>query len=238
MASYIVDTAPGLLLNVALAAVDGMTRGVTVTAMPVLLSSSPASPLASTSASAGGAWWAAAVLGAIATNGGGWIASSLGMHRAQWTAGAPPILSGFGFWSTLDVWGAMLSGVVYAALTRTYPALNSLGDVLAACIPDELRDAGLLKRAGGQVVSNDTARAIAVFLLGALFVLRALALQVREWCGAAARARAVKDEIKDTVPLIPATVVKSPVEASPAAASGAKPKKRKNRKGRSPSAAA
>jgi len=229
MASFIVNTAPSLPFNLAMSAVDGMTRGVTITAMPALI--------AAAGSSASG-WWTAALLGAIATNGGGWIAQILGMHKAQWTPGRPAILDG-GILGTLDVWGAIIVSVVYAALTRTYPALEPVGDFLSARVPDTLRDAGFAAKATtGQVVTKDTARAIAVLVLGSLFALRALVTQICAWTAsrpdrAAAAAKAKKEVGVKTKPVPAAAapdVVKSPTEVS----ESPKPKKRRARKSKSP----
>jgi hypothetical protein len=189
--------------------------------MPALVAGAPVSA---------GGWWATAILGVIATNGGGWIAQTLGMNQAKWTTGKPAVLDG-GVWSTLDIWGAMLCAVVYGALTRAYPALEPVGDFLSARIPSELRDASVVAKAtGGPVVTKDTARAIAVVLLGSLFAVRAVVVQILQWRSVASRTAAVKKEITETVKLVPATVVKSPAEVT----GSPKPKKRKARKSKSP----
>lgn len=219
MASFIVSTAPTLPLNLALSAVDGMCRGVTITAMPVLASKS--------SVSAGG-WWASAILGAIATNGGGWIAQAVGMNKASWTIERPAILDG-GILGTLDVWGAMLCGVIYASLTRAYPPLNRVGDWVGALIPDELHDASVKAKSTGAVVSPDTARAIAVLVLGCLFAARTITTQAIAWRRAP---KVAEKKAEAKVKTSPPKVVKSPAEATPNASP--KPKKRKARKSKSP----
>lgn len=216
MALFIVQTAPTLPFNLAMSVVDGMARGVAITAVPTLVANSTV---------AAGGWWATAILGAVATNGGGWVVQLLGLSHARWTIGRPNILGG-GILGTLDVWGAMLCSIVYCALTRTYSELAPVTDFLAQHIPDELRDA---KAAGP--VSNDTARAIAVLLLTGLFAARVITTQVLAWRKAPRRVQTkVEPPVKNSNTAA-AVVVKTPVEKSglESATSSPKPRKRKTK---------
>jgi hypothetical protein len=216
MALFIVQTAPTLPFNLAMSVVDGMARGVAITAVPTLVANSTV---------AAGGWWATAILGAVATNGGGWVVQLLGLSHAQWTIGRPNILGG-GILGTLDVWGAILCSIVYCALTRTYSELAPVTDFLAQHIPDELRDA---KAAGP--VSNDTARAIAVLLLTGLFAARVITTQVLAWRNAPRRVQTKVEPPVKTSNTAAAVVVKTPVEKSglESATSSPKPRKRKTK---------
>lgn len=150
----ILSSAPALPLGLTLSLVDGMTRGVSVASMPALTEASP---------STAGSWLAPAVLGAVATCGGGWIAQTLGLADSTWTMGRPAVLAG-GLWATMDVWGAIVAGIAYSALDGRYPALKGVRPLVAEALPDDLE------------INTGVARAVAVLILAGLFAARTLAI--------------------------------------------------------------
>lgn len=148
----ILSQAPSLLLGLVLSLVDGMLRGTAVSSMPALAEASP---------STHGSWLAPALLGAVATCGGGWIAQTLGLAQDTWTMGRPAALGG-GLWATMEVWGAMLAGIAYSALDRKYAALEKVRPLFAEALPHDLE------------IDTGVARAVAVLILVGLFAARTL----------------------------------------------------------------
>nr|WPS94680.1 nucleoside-diphosphate kinase [Naematelia aurantialba] len=159
LAEYVVATAPALPYQLVGSYIDGMTRGVTIASVPSAIA---ASGLAGTS------WLTPVVLSGLAVSGGGWAVQLLGMHEKEWSLGVPGVLKG-GILNTLDFWGGMLVGLVYAVLMRTHAEFSLLSDYTAAVIPDDLQAKGTKA-----LVSPDTARAICVLLLGSLLAARAV----------------------------------------------------------------
>ncbi|GMK56498.1 hypothetical protein CspeluHIS016_0303380 [Cutaneotrichosporon spelunceum] len=153
----VVSQAPSLPLGLVLSFIDGMARGVTVASMPSLTESSPKTA---------GSWLAPIVLGVIATCGGGWIAQTLGLARESWTIGRPSVLGG-GVWDTLDVWAAVIAGVVYSALVGNYPALRKLRPLVVETLPSDLE------------ITPGVARAVAVLVFTSLFAARTIATCLR-----------------------------------------------------------
>lgn len=148
---------PALPLSLVLSLVDGMTRGVSIASMPALTEATNTTK---------GSWLAPALLGAIATCGGGWIAQTLGLTQSEWTMGRPAALAG-GFWSTMDVWGAIVAGIAYSALDGRYPALQGVRPLVAEALPEDLE------------INTDVARAVAVLIIAGLFAARALYTALR-----------------------------------------------------------
>lgn len=99
---FVVDTIPSFLLNIFLAALDGLLRGTGSCGM------------ASAVVSKGLPAWSGIVLAPIATCGGGWLAQLLGIGDG--IPRAPSVLNG-GVMGTLDVWGSMATAAIYLALT-------------------------------------------------------------------------------------------------------------------------
>ncbi len=153
----VIGSAPALPLGLVLSLVDGLTRGVSVASMPALTEASTKTA---------GSWLAPAVLGAIATCGGGWIAQTLGLAKESWAMGRPAVLGG-GVWDTLDVWAAMLATVAYSALDGRYPALRKVRPLVTEALPDDLE------------INTGVARAVAVLIFAGLFAARALAIYFR-----------------------------------------------------------
>ncbi|ORY30992.1 hypothetical protein BCR39DRAFT_455343, partial [Naematelia encephala] len=161
LSEYIVTTAPSLPYNLVGAYIDGMTRGVTITSLPEALSLSGVK---------GTSWFTPIILSGLAVSGGGWAVQLLGMHEKEWGMGVPGVLRG-GILNTLDFWGGMLVGIVYAALMRTHPEFSALSDFTASVLPDDLQVKGTKA-----LVTPETARAICVLLLGSLLAARAITL--------------------------------------------------------------
>ncbi|CAK9783117.1 hypothetical protein CC85DRAFT_284132 [Cutaneotrichosporon oleaginosum] len=200
----LLGSAPALPLGLALSLVDGLTRGVSVASMPALTEASPQTA---------GSWLAPAVLGAIATCGGGWIAQMLGLARESWAIGRPSVLGG-GVWDTLDVWAAMIAGVAYSALDGRYPALQKVRPLIADALPDDLE------------INGSVARAVAVLIFTGLFALRTLAVYFRPAVKATehriqakaaslpSKAAALSEKTKAEVPVIQAAMPSEKAQAS------------------------
>ena len=158
LSDYIASTTP-TPVNIFGSYIDGMTRGTTIGSLPSLISTAGLSSNA----------WTTAILGGIATCGGGWIASGLGMNADEWKLGMPSVLNG-GLLDTLDLWAGMLVAILYAALSRSHEELEPISSYLAGVLPDDL--VLLTAKTGGAVVSTDIARAICVLVLGSLLCAR------------------------------------------------------------------
>lgn len=220
--------APAVPLSLALALVDGLTRGVAITSMPAL--------------APGMSWITPIILGAIATCGGGWIAQGMGMHKAAWAAGVPSVLDG-GVLGTLDVWGAMLGGLLYVALTQKHAALDGVRS-LGLALPKEYRVTDEYGDDLG-IVDVGAARALVVILLTGLFAARSITELAVRWRARPSVKRDVRvsvtpapeqKSVKAPSPTTSAVVEKSPVEKVSSEAAP-KPRKRKTRSKKSKSPA-
>lgn len=167
MASYIQQTCPTPIWNLAAAAIDGLTRGTTICALPSLLAA----------AKVPATWWTTALLSAIAINGGGLSVQLLGLDQEDWKLGMPAVLKG-GILNTLDFWGGAMTGLLYASLLRLHPQLAPISDLLATALPADLRPLGANAQMGAAVTTPGHARAIAVLFLSALFIARVVTLMV------------------------------------------------------------
>jgi hypothetical protein len=206
MASYITKTAPSLLLNLAFAAIDGMTRGTTIASLP------PALATVGTTTT----WWTLALLSAITTTGGGWIVSLFGLNEGKWTLHKPHFLDG-GLLNTLDVWGAMLVALINDVLRRAHPELDSLFFRVLPLLPSNAVTLGPTDESPA-FVHPEAGRAICVLLMGSLLAGRAVLQAASTWRKEAKKARKAtkkKDEadlkVRHTEKKI--TVVKSPAMA-------------------------
>ncbi|TXT08656.1 hypothetical protein VHUM_02784 [Vanrija humicola] len=225
LAEFIASTLPALPLALLTAGLDGLLRGVAITLVPALTA-------AFVPPNARYGWFAPVLLSAVATCGGGWIVQAFGLHKARWALGRPAVLDG-GLLNTLDVWGAALTALLYLTLTGAYPTLRPLGSAFASSLPADLTGGD---KAPGALVSHDTARAIAVVFLTALFAARALTTSAVSWRNslastAGAELKRDADEPADSEK--PSAVLKAGAEPE-LGVSAPKQRKRKHKKAKSP----
>lgn len=207
LSRFIIDVTPPILFNIVTAYIDGIVRGTTISAVPNLLS-------LTNNNSAHSNWLGAVLLSGVAVCGGGWIVSGLGLHKSQWELGVPSVLTG-GLLDTLDLWGGMVSGLVYISLLRLYPEqLDGVSNVLRGVLPAELLALGA-ESGKTAVTTKETARAIAVLVYGSLLCARVITKAIMERKpGATAKSKkAVKKAIKELEKVTPVEVevVKTPV---------------------------
>lgn len=104
--------------------------------------------------------------------------SGFGLNQAEWTVGVPTVLQG-GLLNTLDFWGGMIAGVIYAALLRLYPEFDGISTALHTVLPGELHAVGAAS-AKTAVTSQDTARAVTVLVYGSLLCARVITKAVMD----------------------------------------------------------
>ena len=109
------------------------------------------------------------MLSGIVVSSSGWLVSGYRLNEVEWGLGMPNVLTG-GILDTLDLWGGMLVGLVYAALTRSHPELNPLSIALAQILPTDIQAVGAVP-----LVTPDIGRAICVLLFGSLLSARVIA---------------------------------------------------------------
>lgn len=165
LSNFVVSTCTPLLLNLVTAAVDGLIRGTAIASLPPALSASGVKS----------SWWAQ-VLSGIAVSSSGWLVTGLGLNESEWRLSVPSVLHG-GVLNTLDLWGGMVAGLVYAGLTRSHPDLAGLGDTIAAVLPSHMVSIRSVPNDDSKVkptVSPNIARAITVVILASLFLARVI----------------------------------------------------------------
>ena len=162
LSSFITTTTP-TFVDLSGAYVDGVARGLAIASIPTSLSGTKladASP------------WTVAFLTGIAHSSGAWVIQMFNLNAPKWSLGVPAILSGKSnhLLESMDLWAGMLIALVYYALMGMYKELEPLSGVLRVILPDDV----MLKtaRLGGPIVDADTARAVAVLLLGSLLFAR------------------------------------------------------------------
>lgn len=159
LAAFITSTAPAVPFNVFTAYIDGITRGATISALPALIGSSGKTSN----------WFTTTLLSGIGICGGGWLVQLFGLSLPEWSLGVPSVLNG-GLLNTMDFWGGMGVGIVYAALTGDHAEFEPIGNLFASVLPAEMTKGS----ASSAIVDPKTARAIAVLLLGSLFAARVI----------------------------------------------------------------
>lgn len=166
LAGYITSTTP-TVVDILGSLVDGLTRGVTITAIPKTLKT--------TSTGTANAW-TTALLSSIAVSGGGWIVQGMGMHLDQWQLTRPAILDG-GVFGTMDFWSGGLMALLYAVLVRSFAQLDGYSNTAHAFLPSGLLSTSAEKISGAGVISiveDNVARVIVIVTLGTLLVSRAV----------------------------------------------------------------
>jgi hypothetical protein len=177
LSSYIISICPPLLLQTFGAGVDALTRGTTVSSLPLALTASTSN------------LWSTVLLSGIAVCGGGWLIQGLGLNEEDWKLGMPSILNG-GLWGTLDLWGGMGAGLLYSALRGNHGESRHFTNLLAGMVPrDEVRIEGK------ELVGPEFGRALIVLFLGGLLVLRVWALA---WSGSSRSSEKGKNVIRST----------------------------------------
>jgi hypothetical protein len=144
------------LLDLPFALVDAFSRSSSIVSVMAIAHKHPTAEVSNSS-------FAQAVLGAIATNGGGQIAATISAWEDEWRLTTPPFLRTLHPLTTLDIWSAALGTFVYGALTAISPSHALFYQSFAG------KSKFLLK--------PDGARAVVVLLLASLFILRLLLTQ-------------------------------------------------------------
>lgn len=170
ISAWIVDHVPEVLVNTVGAAVDGLTRGVTIASIGTMVGASGKFPGPEVSA------WTYTLLSALAVSSGGFVVSLFSLHEPSYRLSVPSVFRrGAGAWGTMDVWAAGLAGLGYWAMERL-----SVEDVKG--VPGVGRLRGL---AGGSEMGNGdaplmdslAARTVCVLFLGGILMLRAVRTQ-------------------------------------------------------------
>lgn len=230
-ARFLASKLPALPLSLALSLADGLLRGVAIASMP-----------AAASVTSNSSWITPVILGVIATCAGPWIAQAVGMNKAQWAVGVPPVLNG-GLLNTLEVWGAAAAGVLYVALTQPYPALLPVRKLVTTWLPAEyLAEAEGTPNLGG-LVTSDIARALVVLVLVGLFAARAITefavSQRAARTTSPTTATTAKHKVRASITPAPAprkqalekveaaSIAETPASPSEGASGSSKPRKRK-----------
>ncbi|OWZ33083.1 peptidyl-prolyl cis-trans isomerase-like 2 [Cryptococcus neoformans AD1-83a] len=142
ISAWIVDHVPEVLVNTVGAAVDGLTRGVTIASIGTMVGASGKFPGPEVSA------WTYTLLSALAVSSGGFVVSLFSLHEPSYRLSVPSVFRrGAGAWGTMDVWAAGLAGLGYWAMERL-----SVEDVKG--VPGVGRLRGL---AGGSEMGNGDA---------------------------------------------------------------------------------
>lgn len=179
LSNYVISTCSALIFNIFTAYVDGIVRGTTIASLPSLIASSGNNSN----------WWTSVLLSGIVVSSGGWLILGFGLHESEWGLGRPSILNG-GLLDTLDLWGGMLTGLVYAGLTRSHPEVGWLSDTFATVLPKDMRIDTNGVDGKGSIVTSAIGRAISVLLLGSLLFARVVTnavLGYRKTSGAKAK---------------------------------------------------
>ncbi|OWZ51458.1 peptidyl-prolyl cis-trans isomerase-like 2 [Cryptococcus neoformans 125.91] len=113
ISAWIVDHVPEVLVNTVGAAVDGLTRGVTIASIGTMVGASGKFPGPEVSA------WTYTLLSALAVSSGGFVVSLFSLHEPSYRLSVPSVFRrGAGAWGTMDVWAAGLAGLGYWAMER------------------------------------------------------------------------------------------------------------------------
>jgi hypothetical protein len=166
LAGYITSTTP-TVVDILGSLVDGLTRGVTITAIPKTLKT--------TSTGTANAW-TTALLSSIAVSGGGWIVQGMGMHLDQWQLTRPAILDG-GVFGTMDFWSGGLMALLYAVLVRSFAQLDGYSNTAHVLLPSGLLSTSTGKTSGSgaiSIVEDNIARVVVIATLGTLLASRAV----------------------------------------------------------------
>lgn len=167
LAPYIVDHCPQVLLNTAGAAVDGLSRGVTIASIAGMLEASAKFHAAAHGQAVSA--WTYTLLSTVAVSSGGFLVSLLSLHEASYRLSVPSVFRrGAGVWGTMDVWAAALAGLGYWAMVSV-----RMEDVQA------MVGSGL-DRWGVKSTAMDglSARTVCVLFLGGILILRAVRTQL------------------------------------------------------------
>ncbi|KAL0256030.1 hypothetical protein I308_100842 [Cryptococcus tetragattii IND107] len=167
LSPYIVDHCPQVLLNTAGAAVDGLSRGVTIASIAGMLEASAKFHAAAHGQAVSA--WTYTLLSTVAVSSGGFLVSLLSLHEASYRLSVPSVFRrGAGVWGTMDVWAAALAGLGYWAMVSV-----RMEDVQA------MVGSGF-DRWGVKSTAMDglSARTVCVLFLGGILILRAVRTQL------------------------------------------------------------
>ncbi|OWZ60672.1 hypothetical protein AYX15_07033 [Cryptococcus neoformans] len=113
ISAWTVDHVPEVLVNTVGAAVDGLTRGVTIASIGTMVGASGKFPGPEVSA------WTYTLLSALAVSSGGFVVSLFSLHEPSYRLSVPSVFRrGAGAWGTMDVWAAGLAGLGYWVMER------------------------------------------------------------------------------------------------------------------------
>lgn len=122
LSPYIVRHCPQALLHTVGAAVDGLSRGVTIASIAGMLEASGKFHPHGHDVSA----WTYTLLSTCAIASGGFLVSLFSLHEASYRLSVPSVFrSGVGVWGTMDVWAAALAGLGYWVMVSV-PLMDGL----------------------------------------------------------------------------------------------------------------
>ncbi|KIR56863.1 hypothetical protein I315_00018 [Cryptococcus gattii Ru294] len=122
LSPYIVRHCPQALLDTVGAAVDGLSRGVTIASIAGMLEASGKFHPQGHDVSA----WTYTLLSTCAIASGGFLVSLFSLHEASYRLSVPSVFrSGVGVWGTMDVWAAALAGLGYWVMVSV-PLMDGL----------------------------------------------------------------------------------------------------------------
>lgn len=155
-----------MLLNTVGAAVDGLSRGVTIGSIAGMLEASGKWQRQEASA------WTYTLLSTFAISSGGFLVSLFNLHDASYHLSVPSVFRrGVGVWGTMDVWAAALAGLGYWVMVSV-----GVDDVRAMVLGFGFDRWGDMKST--PLMDSVAARTVCVLFLGAILILRAVRTQL------------------------------------------------------------
>ncbi|EJD06260.1 uncharacterized protein FOMMEDRAFT_119826 [Fomitiporia mediterranea MF3/22] len=146
---------------------DGITRAFLLCQLIPPVVTTHAQPVISTSP------WILVLTSLVTANGGFFFVNLFSMlHPTGWALATPAELQAYG-WTTVDLWCAPVTTVIYALLTHAQPFWAELHDLLIQFAGSEAQDAektSPLHR--GEALDAETARAACAIFLTILFTTR------------------------------------------------------------------
>lgn len=153
-----------MLVNTVGAAVDGLSRGVTIGSIDGMLDASGKFHAASA--------WTYTLLSTFAISSGGFLVSLFNLHDASYHLSVPSVFRrGAGVWGTMDVWAAALAGLGYWVMVSI-----GVDDVRAMVLGFGFDRWGDMKST--PLMDSLGARTVCVLFLGAILILRAVRTQL------------------------------------------------------------
>ncbi|WWC67893.1 uncharacterized protein I206_101811 [Kwoniella pini CBS 10737] len=224
LSKYFIKNCPKIIFNLIGSFIDCITRGITITSIGTLISSSSIFLNENENENENEKdlnLWTYCLLSGLAISSGGLIISTLGLNENEWKLNTPNLLKG-GFLNTLDFWGSSLIGLLWLILTNQNQNqnsnLNHFSKFLNYYLPDEFKiSISEFEGKEKKIIDISHARAICVLVLGFLLATKAIIMTFKNDGLEKKKKRVNKLDKKETLFLdekkeIPSKVVKTPVK--------------------------